>query len=788
MNKRNLWVITWAAVVLMLMLSMRFSLAYTNDQDVYAINNLYSALGSPPLPGWVPNGGDPCTESWQGVQCIGSNITAIILNGANLGGDLGDKLQNFTSIVTIDLSNNNIGGSIPENLPYTMSKFFLAANQLTGSIPKSLAQLTLLSDMSVNENHLTGELPDAFQSLTGLINLDLSSNNLSGQLPPSMGSLSSITTLHIQNNQLSGTLDVLQDLPLKDLNIENNLFSGPIPEKLLNIPNFKNGGNPFNTSIAPSPPTLSSPPLSPPGASAPETMPKNSSDGPADQNGSPPRKNKKVSALKVIGFVVLAVCVVIVAVLMVMYCMSKYQDRKFKHEAIPKGREERIHERPKDPKIYQERNLIGEERIHERPKDPKIYQERNVMVEKIPKGEKEKVQERSKHPINHGNLIEPNRKMEKAPPEAAVSLNRDHEIDIAGTEMLELPPLPEKVIVNRRVPAESIPKAPSLDLLPPTSVTSFSVASLQQYTGSFREENVISDGRFGKTYLAELPDRKLLAVLKLDNANLNMPVDDFLELVLAISELRHPNITELVGYCAEFGQRLLVYNYFSKRSLHDVLHGGDDLKRKLSWDARIKIALQSAKVLEYLHEACQPPVIHQNFEPANVLLDDKLAVHVSECGMASLVSSNSVTQLSGRIRSLFSYEAPELNESGSFTDRSDVYSFGVVMLELLTGRLPYDSSLPRPEQHLVRWASSQLHDINALSRMVDPSIDKKYPIKSLSRFADIISRCIQSGPEFRPLMSEVVQDLKLVVEESRNRSIGEDPMGQASSFKDEDGQ
>lgn len=96
-----------------------------------------------------------------------------------------------------------------------------------------------------------------------------------------------------------------------------------------------------------------------------------------------------------------------------------------------------------------------------------------------------------------------------APPEAAETLNRDHEIDIAGTEMLELPPLPEKVIVNPRVPAESITKPPSLDLLPPTSVTSFSVASLQQYTGSFREENVISDGRFGKTYLAELPDRKV---------------------------------------------------------------------------------------------------------------------------------------------------------------------------------------------------------------------------------------------------------------------------------------
>ncbi|KAJ0976067.1 hypothetical protein J5N97_018032 [Dioscorea zingiberensis] len=764
MNNKNLWVISLVAVGLMV-ISMQFSLAYTNDQDVYAINNLYTALGSPSLPGWIPNGGDPCTESWQGVQCVGSNITAIILNGANLGGELGDKLQNFTTIITIDLSNNNIGGSIPENLPLTMSKFFLSANQFTGSIPNSLSELTLLSDMSVNENHLTGDLPDAFQSLTGLINLDLSSNNLSGQLPPSMGSMSSITTLHIQNNQLSGTLDVLQDLPLKDLNIENNLFSGPIPEKLMNIPNFKNAGNPFNTSIAPSA-ALSPPPLPLSGAPPPELIPKNSSDGPStqnsSQNSSPPGRKKKTSALKVIGFVVLAVCVVIVAVLMVMYCISKYQDRKSKHEVIPKRWEERTHERPREPKIYQESNL---------------------MLEEIPKRQNEKVQESSKDPVSHEKLIEPNRKTEKASLEAAKKFNGHHEIDMTGTDMLVRPPMAEKVIVNQRTPVENTPKTPPVDILPPTSVASFSVASLQQYTGSFREENVIQDGRFGKIYLAELPEGKLLAVLKLDTANSSMLVDDFLELVLAISELQHPNITELVGYCAEFGQRLLVYNYFSKLTLHDVLHGGDDLNRKLSWDARIKIAFQSAKALEYLHEACQPPVIHQNFEPANVLVDDQLAVRVSECGMASLVSSNSVTQLSGRIRSLFSYEAPEVNESGSYSDRSDVYSFGVVMLELLTGRLPYDSSRPRAEQHLVRWASSQLHDINALSRMVDPSIDKKYPIKSLSRFADIISRCIQRGPEFRPPMSEVVQDLNHIVEESKNRSTIDSPQVQASTSK-----
>nr|GMC72839.1 protein STRUBBELIG-RECEPTOR FAMILY 3-like [Ipomoea batatas] len=195
-------------------------------------------MGSPPLPGWGVDG-DPCDGKWQGVVCEDSNIVSITINGANLGGELGDNLEGFSSIKTIDLSNNLIGGSIPSNLPVTLQTLFLSANQLTGSIPDSLSSLSQLSAMSLNENHLSGEIPDSFQGLTALVNLDLSNNNLSGRLPPSVGNLSALITLHLQTNQLSGTLDVLQNLPLRDLNIENNLFSGPIPQQLLTIPDFK---------------------------------------------------------------------------------------------------------------------------------------------------------------------------------------------------------------------------------------------------------------------------------------------------------------------------------------------------------------------------------------------------------------------------------------------------------------------------------------------------------------------------------------------------------------------
>ncbi|KAK9284478.1 hypothetical protein L1049_023651 [Liquidambar formosana] len=197
----------------------RISLGYTNPTDVAAINNLYAALGNPLLPGWVATGGDPCAEAWQGIVCNNTEINSIILNGANLGGELGENLRMFASIKSIDLSNNHIGGSIPSNLPVTMQNLFLSANQFSGTIPSSISSLSQLTAMSLNNNLLSGELPDAFQVLTGLINLDLSSNNLSGQLPPSLENLLSLTTLRLQSNQLSGTLDVLQDLPLRDLNV-----------------------------------------------------------------------------------------------------------------------------------------------------------------------------------------------------------------------------------------------------------------------------------------------------------------------------------------------------------------------------------------------------------------------------------------------------------------------------------------------------------------------------------------------------------------------------------------
>uniref|UniRef100_A0A0E0ALH9 Protein kinase domain-containing protein n=1 Tax=Oryza glumipatula TaxID=40148 RepID=A0A0E0ALH9_9ORYZ len=679
-KSKSLPMIASAAVFLLLLsAALPLSQSYTYEQDVFAINGLYTALGSPSVPGWITNGGDPCNEGWQGVECVVSNITSITLNAANLGGQLGNTLGNFTSLITLDLSNNNIGGTIPDNLPITLQRFFLSGNQLSGSIPSTLSTLTLLTGLSLNNNHLSGEIPDAFSTLTGLANL-------------------------------------------KD-------------------------GNPFNTSIAPSalPPAAPTPlpSVSPPAGHVPTKEPSNSSIAPA---GNAPSRKNNVSAMKFVGYILVGVVSAVVLVLMVMFCLSKYKERKSRDDVYTKNQLGRSPQKLGEPKIKEVSDI----------KEPPVKLKNNAG-----KAASDAVYD-SREERKPGSSM-------SAAPRVVTMEQKEHVIDMEKKdnfvdEQLHPPQSAvlrtEKVTVHPSVRTRKgrVPSAGKLDLT--TTVKSFSIASLQQYTNSFNEENLIRDSRFGK----------LLEVLKIDAANSRIPADAFLELVVNISELTHPNILGLVGYCAEFDQRLLVYEHCSKMTLHDELHYVDDSNKGLSWNARLQVAVGAAKALQYLHDGCQPPIVHQNFEPSIVLLNSTLVVHISECGLAAL-SSRSVSQLSGRMRTLFHYEAPEVHESGLLSDRSDVYSFGVVMLELLTGRKPYDSSRPRAEQHLVRWATSQLYDIDAISKMVDPSIRGQCSEKALSRFVDIISSCIQHEPEFRPSMSEVVQDLTRMVSDATKASM-----------------
>ncbi|KAL8167539.1 hypothetical protein V2J09_009038 [Rumex salicifolius] len=754
------------------LLIQQFAHGFTNMNDVAAINSLYATFGSPPLPNWVSAAGDPCGQAWQGVGCdTANNIVSINLVGANLGGGLGDSLGSFSSLTLIDLSNNHISGSIPTSLPVTLQNFFLSDNNFTGNIPSSLSTLIQLSALKLNGNHLTGEIPDAFTLLLEVTSIDLSSNNLSGELPASMVDLSAMTKFvisfllemklrlmlcrHLQDNQLSGPLDVLQDLPLQDLDISNNLFSGPVPEKLLAIPNFKKDGNPFNTTTAMAPsPSASSPatssttsPPSPAGKQSPPS-PSSSSRSPpkptiqannpsSSQAGSGGRSNSShtkkiilVSICSVVGFIIL----ILALLLCLPSCFSKSRDMYHTY------REEEENPPPyktaRDNAPHSVSAIQPSSQIDDVEKAGVVAQKEPVTpaevrrIAAVPKP----ISRDDSYSQRMGRLMKQDSEMS------------DIDLSMMMPPPPPPPPPPAPSLADRVIVTPVEPAIRNHRLL--TSVKSFTIASLQQYTNSFSQDNLLGSGMLGTVYKAELPNEKFLAVKKLDKGIVSRQKDyEFIELVNNIDLLRHANIVDVVGYCMEHGQRLLVYEYCGNGTLQDALHSEDEYKKQLSWNTRIQMALGAARALEYLHEICEPPVVHRNFKSNNILLDDDLGVRVSDCGLATLIASGSVSQLSGHLMSTYGYGAPEY-DSGIYTTKSDVYSFGVVVLELLTGRMSYDRNRIRGEQFLVRWAIPQLHDIDALTRMVDPSLEGIYPAE----------------PEFRPSMSEVVQDLQSMLQ------------------------
>ncbi|XP_008796223.1 serine/threonine-protein kinase PBL27-like isoform X1 [Phoenix dactylifera] len=293
----------------------------------------------------------------------------------------------------------------------------------------------------------------------------------------------------------------------------------------------------------------------------------------------------------------------------------------------------------------------------------------------------------------------------------------------------------------------------------------FTFRELAAATKNFRADCLVGEGGFGRVYKGRLENGQVVAVKQLDRNGLQGN-REFLVEVLMLSLLHHPNLVNLIGYCADGDQRLLVYEFMPLGSLEDHLHDIPPDKEPLDWNTRMKIAAGAAKGLEYLHDKANPPVIYRDFKSSNILLGEGYHPKLSDFGLAKLGPVGDKTHVSTRVMGTYGYCAPEYAMTGQLTVKSDVYSFGVVFLELITGRKAIDNTRPDGEQNLVAWARPLFRDRRKFPKMADPLLQGRYPMRGLYQALAVAAMCLQEQAATRPLIGDVVTALSYLASQT----------------------
>ncbi|KAL5210976.1 hypothetical protein ABZP36_006599 [Zizania latifolia] len=323
----------------------------------------------------------------------------------------------------------------------------------------------------------------------------------------------------------------------------------------------------------------------------------------------------------------------------------------------------------------------------------------------------------------------------------------------------------------------------------------FTYEELAAATGNFSQANLLGQGGFGYVHKGVLPGGKEVAVKQLQSGS-GQGEREFQAEVDIISRVHHRHLVSLVGYCIAGARRMLVYDFVPNKTLEFHLHGqslslslpchccfktiivaseqeltwlvssdppvaGKGLP-VMPWPTRLRIALGAAKGLAYLHEDCDPRIIHRDIKSANILLDSNFEAMVADFGLAKLTSDDD-THVSTRVMGTFGYLAPEYASSGKLTEKSDVFSYGVMLLELVTGRRPIDNTHSFVEDSLVEWARPALARALAdgdYAGVADPRLEGSYDPVEMARVAASAAMSVRHSAKKRPKMSQIVRALE----------------------------
>ncbi|KAI3810638.1 hypothetical protein L1987_20259 [Smallanthus sonchifolius] len=283
-----------------------------------------------------------------------------------------------------------------------------------------------------------------------------------------------------------------------------------------------------------------------------------------------------------------------------------------------------------------------------------------------------------------------------------------------------------------------------------------SYEELKRCTNNFSEDNIIGSGGYGKVYKGTLDTGHVVAIKRAQQGSLQ-GAQEFKTEIELLSRIHHKNVVSLVGFCYEQGEQMLVYEYISNGTLKDNLSG--DGRMRMDWVKRLKIALDSAKGVTYLHELANPPIIHRDIKSNNILLDAYFTAKVADFGISKLLGDESKGYVSTQVKGTLGYMDPEYFMTQQLTEKSDVYSFGVVLLELLTAKSPIKNG-----KYIVREVQDAIGKSNGLYTILDPSLGSFQTLGGLTKFVDLAMSCLQDSGVDRPKMGEVVREIETIID------------------------
>ncbi|XP_078165624.1 L-type lectin-domain containing receptor kinase IX.1-like isoform X2 [Carex rostrata] len=283
----------------------------------------------------------------------------------------------------------------------------------------------------------------------------------------------------------------------------------------------------------------------------------------------------------------------------------------------------------------------------------------------------------------------------------------------------------------------------------------FPYSELVDATNGFGENEKLGEGGFGSVYRGILKDENIQVAVKRVSKDSKQGKKEYISEVKIISQLRHRNLVQLIGWCHDHGEFLLVYELMNKGSLDKHLYNKEIL---LSWPIRHNIALGLGSALLYLHEEWEQCVVHRDIKPSNIMLDSSFNAKLGDFGLARLIDHNQEVETVAA--GTKGYIAPEcVLGTGKASTHSDVFSFGVVLLEIACGRRPIMPQQDEKKVILVEWVWD-LYGQNALTEAIDSSLNGDF-IKEEVEYLMIVGLwCAHPEKSSRPSIRQAMNVLQ----------------------------